>query len=226
MSDIDNFANGYLRLETSRSNHSQGAYGRIGKRTMDVVLALTLLPFLSPLILILFMIARSSGGSGFFAHSRVGRHGQPFRCFKIRTMVADADARLKQHLAAHPTAAREWQRSYKLDNDPRVTWFGRFLRRTGLDELPQIWNVLRGDMSFVGPRPVTAPELARYGRGKAAYLSLRPGVTGMWQVHGRSNGCYQTRVNLDQDYRNRVSLRCDLLLIAQTAVSVVKMTGR
>lgn len=226
MSDSDNFANGYLRFETSLQGHSQGAYGRIGKRTVDVFLALALLPILMPLILLLFVITRLSGGSGFFAHSRIGRHGQAFKCFKIRTMVADADHCLTKYLAAHPAAAREWQRNCKLANDPRVTRFGRFLRRTGLDELPQIWNVLRGDMSFVGPRPVTEPELARYGQRKVAYLSLRPGVTGMWQIHGRTNGCYRSRVILDQDYLNRVSLKCDLVLIAQTVVSVMKMTGR
>lgn len=226
MSDTDNFANGYLRLEISHPGHSQGAYGRVGKRVVDILLALALLPLLTPLILILFAVTRMSGGPGFFAHSRIGRHGQAFRCFKISTMVADADLFLTNHLAAHPAAAREWRRNCKLTNDPRVTRFGRFLRRTGLDELPQIWNVLRGDMSFVGPRPVTEPELARYGQRKVAYLSLRPGVTGMWQIHGRTNGCYQARVSLDQDYLNKVSFKCDLLLIAQTVVSVMKMTGR
>ena len=226
MSDTDNFANGYLRLEISHPGHSQGAYERVGKRVVDILLALALLPLLTPLILILFAVTRLSGGSGFFAHSRIGRHGQAFRCFKISTMVADADIYLTNYLAAHPAAAREWRRNCKLTNDPRVTRFGRFLRRTSLDELPQIWNVLRGDMSFVGPRPVTEPELARYGQRKVAYLSLRPGVTGMWQIHGRTNGCYQARVSLDQDYLNKVSFKCDLLLIAQTVVSVMKMTGR
>ena len=165
------------------------------------------------------------GGAGLFRHRRVGRNGKPFDCLKIRTMGVNADAKLATYLSANPEAAREWNLSFKPANDPRVTKIGRFLRRTGLDELPQIWNVLRGEMSLVGPRPVTEPEIAMYGRHKSAYLSLRPGVTGMWQIHGRMSGCYDNRVQLDRGYLEAISLKSDIALIGQTALSVVRMTG-
>ena len=141
-------------------------------------------------------------------------------------MVPDAEARLAAHLATHSDAAREWARTQKLTDDPRITRLGGVLRRTSLDELPQIWNVLWGDMSLVGPRPVTLGELDRYGAQRAAYLRMRPGVTGLWQVKGRGNGCYAERLTLDQTYAETLSLPLDLRLILRTALVLFRPTGR
>ena len=141
-------------------------------------------------------------------------------------MVPDADARLADHLAVDSEAAAEWARNQKLTSDPRITRFGHFIRMTSLDELPQIWNVLVGDMSFVGPRPVTAAELRRYGLNADAYLDLRPGITGLWQVSGRNKTTYEERVALDIHYRRSASLLLDAQILAWTALAVLKGTGR
>lgn len=202
------------------------AYAAFGKRIVDLSIAVLLLPVLIPLIAVLCALCARTGSFGLFAHQRVGQHGVPFTCWKIRTMVPDAEQRLRDHLAADPVAAAEWARTQKLTRDPRVTALGRVLRRTSLDELPQIWNVLRGDMSLVGPRPITAPELDRYGPHAQTYLSLKPGVTGLWQVAGRANGCYDERLQMDQTYAQTMGLFGDLSLIAQTAVVVIRPTGR
>ncbi|MEM8654411.1 MAG: sugar transferase [Pseudomonadota bacterium] len=201
-------------------------YARYGKRALDLILALTLLPILAPLIALLWGVVRLDGGLGLFSHTRIGQHGRRFACWKLRTMVPDAEARLRHYLDTDPHAAAEWAATQKLTQDPRVTRLGRLLRRTSLDELPQIWNVLRGDMSLVGPRPVTAPELDRYGPQAPLYLSLKPGVTGLWQVMGRANGCYAERLQLDQTYALRLGLWQDLSLISRTALVLVRPTGR
>jgi exopolysaccharide production protein ExoY len=200
-------------------------YSRRGKRALDVMLALLLMPLIGPVILILWLLVRCGGGPGFFGHTRIGRNARPFRCWKIRTMAPDADRRLSDLLQQDPGAAVEWARSFKLKQDPRVTRLGRFLRRTSLDELPQIWNVLLGEMSFVGPRPVTAGELAYYGQDQRAYLSFRPGITGLWQVHGRADGGYDRRVGFDKDYAKVMSLTMDLGLIFRTGLTVMRPTG-
>ena len=214
MAHFDSFS-----AHSSPANRAPRAiYERLGKRVLDVALSLILLPGLLPVIILLWVFARRDGGPGFYAHKRIGRHGRVFRCWKIRTMVPDAEGHLAAHLTCYPDAAREWARTQKLTDDPRITRLGRVLRRTSLDELPQIWNVLRGDMSLVGPRPVTLPELDRYGAQRAAYLRLRPGVTGLWQVMGRGNGCYHERLKLDRAYAGRLSLLTDLRLILRTAL--------
>jgi lipopolysaccharide/colanic/teichoic acid biosynthesis glycosyltransferase len=204
----------------------QLVYRHFGKRVLDLVIAGALLPIVLPLIAVLCVLVRRDGAPGLFAHRRIGKGGATFTCWKIRTMVPDADAQLGTYLAANPTAAAEWDRSQKLQHDPRTTRLGRRLRRTSLDELPQIWNVLRGEMSLVGPRPVTQPELARYGLRAAAYLSLKPGVTGLWQVAGRADGCYAERLQMDQTYALSVGMFQDLSLIARTALVLVRPTGR
>ena len=201
-------------------------YAAWGKRTVDLTLALILLPILAPLVAVFCLLMRSPAAPGLFAHRRIGQNGVPFTCWKIRTMVPDAESRLEDHLAADPAAAAEWDRTQKLKNDPRVTPLGRLLRRTSLDELPQIWNVLRGDMSLVGPRPVTERELDRYGPHARTYLSLKPGITGHWQVHGRSNGCYDERLHMDQTYARQIGLRYDLRLMWNTAFVLIRPTGR
>ncbi len=204
---------------------STGLYARHGKRLFDLGFALFLIPLLMPVIGLLWLLARADGGAGFYGHQRVGKDGRRFRCWKIRTMAVDADRRLADLLRRDPQAAREWASTFKLKNDPRVTRLGGWLRRTSLDELPQIWNVLRGEMSFVGPRPVTPEELSYYGPDKGSYLALRPGITGLWQVRGRSDGNYVQRVLLDRHYGERLRLASDVLLIAQTSLLVLRPTG-
>ncbi len=201
-------------------------YRRAGKRLFDISLALILLPVILPVIAGLWCVTVRDGGRGFFAHKRIGRHGKVFRCWKLRTMVVDAEARLREHLAANPAAAEEWKRDHKLTDDPRITRLGRFLRRTSLDELPQIWNVLRGEMSFVGPRPIVRVELHKYGPHRPVYLSMTPGITGLWQVSGRNDVTYSERVQLDLDYSSKLSLVTDVRLIMMTGLSVVGATGR
>lgn len=202
-----------------------GFYGRAGKRLFDLGLALLLLPVLAPVILLLWAVARHDGGPGFFGHTRVGRDGRRFTCWKIRSMVADAEAQLQAHLDSSPEAAAEWARGHKLANDPRISRLGHVLRKTSLDELPQIWNVLKGEMSFVGPRPVVAAELARYGSAAAAYRAQTPGITGLWQVSGRNAVSYDERVALDTAYLARRSFSRDLWIIARTGAAVLRRTG-
>lgn len=201
-------------------------YRRLGKRTLDAVVSVLLLATLLPLILILAALVVVEGGRPFFGHVRVGREGQPFRCWKIRTMVPDAEERLARLLANDPVAAAEWARDQKLAQDPRVTPLGDFLRRSSLDELPQFWNVIKGEMSLVGPRPVTTAELERYGDGAEDYMRVRPGVTGPWQVSGRNEISYSERVRLDRDYVRGLSLAGDLRILLETVRVVIARTGR
>lgn len=200
-------------------------YTRYGKRGMDVALALVLLPILLP-VMALIALGMAHRGQIIYRHRRVGRHGNEFTCYKFRSMVIDADKRLADILSSDPNARTEWARDHKLRDDPRITRLGRILRKTSLDELPQIWNVLRGDMSFVGPRPVTREELVKYGDIAAAYLSVRPGVTGPWQVSGRSGVSYKARVMQDAAYIADINFVADVAVIAKTAVVPLKMTGR
>ena len=202
------------------------AYRRGGKRCFDLMLALALLPVLVPAICILGLLNVLNIGSPIFGHTRIGHNGRGFNCWKMRTMHPNSDQLLTAYLARNPTAADEWKKNHKLKHDPRVTSFGRFLRRTSLDELPQIWNVIRGEMSFVGPRPITQGELYRYGGAAHEYLSVRPGVTGLWQVYGRTNGCYKERVRMDTLYCHAISVHQDLALIAMTALVLMKTTGK
>lgn len=201
-------------------------YSRFGKRIFDIVFALLLLPVLVPVILILWGVVRLDGGPGFFGHTRVGQNGKPFKCWKVRSMVVDAESRLQAHLDASPEAAAEWERDHKLTNDPRINRLGRILRKTSLDELPQIWNVLKGEMSFVGPRPIVTKELAKYGSSVSAYLAQKPGITGLWQVSGRNDISYDERVALDVAYLSRCGFFNDLKIILRTGAAVLGRTGR
>ena len=202
------------------------SYEGMGKRFIDLLLVLLLLPALIIIVPLLWMVVRLDGGPGFFKHKRVGKNGQHFYCWKLRTMVLDAEERLVEYLKAYPEFAEEWQNNYKLRSDPRITRIGNFLRKTSLDELPQVWNVLKGEMSFVGPRPVVMPELEYYGDAAIRCFSVRPGVTGSWQVSGRNNVDYSERVRLDLDYVNDVSFRRDMAIIAKTGAAVLMRTGR
>jgi lipopolysaccharide/colanic/teichoic acid biosynthesis glycosyltransferase len=196
------------------------------KRGLDILGAGALLAIALPAFLLLALLIRRDGGPVFFAHERVGRHGARFGCLKFRSMVVDSDRRLAALLAADPEARAEWEATRKLRRDPRVTWIGRILRATSLDELPQLINVLRGEMSLVGPRPVPASELAaQYGAAAEHYLSVRPGITGLWQVSGRSDTTYAERVALDVRYATGHCLAMDLGILLRTPLVVLLRRG-
>ncbi|GAB3262986.1 sugar transferase [Chitinimonas naiadis] len=199
--------------------------GQYGKRVLDVISALLLSLVLAPLLLLIAFCLRLQGGSALFAHVRVGRHGQLFRCYKFRTMLPNAEQRLQELLARDPQARAEWARDFKLKRDPRVTPLGEFLRKSSLDELPQLWNVLCGEMSLVGPRPVVEAELLRYGEQAALYKSVRPGVTGLWQVSGRNDTSYAERVQLDAQYVQNWSFALDLKILWRTVFVVLLRRG-
>lgn len=200
-------------------------YRGMSKRLFDLIVCMVLLPIIAPFIALIYALVRLDGGPGFFKHTRVGRGGKVFECWKIRTMVTDAQNQLETLLAHDPNARAEWNRDHKLRDDPRITKIGAFLRKSSLDELPQILNVLRGEMSLIGPRPITAEELERYGARKWAYLALRPGVTGLWQVSGRNDLSYNERVDLDVSYFKRLSLGTDVAILFRTVGAVLSKTG-
>ena len=203
-----------------------GVYAANLKRPMDIILALLMLPILVPVIAVLWLMVRRDGGNGFFGHARVGRDGRVFKCWKMRSMEVNAEEKLASYLKTNTAAAAEWARDHKLDNDPRITKIGGFLRKSSLDELPQIWNVLKGEMSFVGPRPVVAEELNRYGSSRWAYLQARPGITGLWQVSGRNDVSYDDRVAMDVRYSVDMRFQRDIWILAKTAGAVLYGTGK
>jgi exopolysaccharide production protein ExoY len=191
--------------------------GLLSKRFIDIFLASSGIILLAPLLTLCFLACLlSSPGPAVFRHQRVGFRGKLFDCFKFRTMVSDAEDRLRAYLASNPTAAAEWSATRKLQFDPRVTAIGAILRKTSLDELPQLFNVLLGDMSIVGPRPVTEGELSKYSINARAYLTCRPGITGLWQVSGRSGTTYSKRVACDTFYASNWSLALDLKIMIAT----------
>lgn len=195
-------------------------------RPFDIAVALLAVALLAPLIAAVAVAVRlTSAGPVLFAHRRIGRHGKGFYCLKFRTMAVDADARLQALLARDPAARAEWHSTHKLRRDPRVTRIGAFLRRSSLDELPQLFNVLGGSMSLVGPRPIVAGEVARYGIRFHDYCKVRPGITGLWQVSGRSNTSYRQRVAMDVLYVRRRSLRLNGMIIAKTLPAVMLQRG-
>jgi Undecaprenyl-phosphate galactose phosphotransferase WbaP len=199
---------------------------RVLKRVIDILLVIVFSVVALPLIAVIVgLIKLTSPGPAFFGQRRYGRKGQPFMAWKFRSMAADASQVLEQCLASDPALREEWRRSHKLRNDPRVTRIGRFLRRTSLDELPQFWNILRGQMSFVGPRPIVAEEIDRYGDSYSLYKKVTPGLTGLWQVSGRNNTSYQQRVDFDLYYVRNWSLWLDLYVLARTVKVVVLRDG-
>lgn len=195
-------------------------------RVWNETAAYLLLFALSPVLLVIAaLVWRSSGSPVLFGHYRVSQSGKLFRCLKFRTMYADSEAMLQQLLASDPQAREEWKRDHKLSNDPRITPIGHFLRRTSLDELPQLFNVIKGEMRLVGPRPVTVAELARYGAARWHYFRVRPGMTGLWQVSGRNNTTYEERVALDCSYVERRSLMLDAAILLRTVRVVLLREG-
>lgn len=196
------------------------------KRIIDILVVIAGLPVLLPALLIVAAIVKlTSPGPVFFSHRRICRDGAFFSMWKFRTMCVNSSEVLEQWLTKHPEARAEWNKTHKLRTDPRITSVGAFLRRYSLDELPQAWNVIRGQMSMVGPRPIVAAEVEKYGRYFELYCRVKPGVTGLWQVSGRSKLTYQERVELDADYVERWSLLRDLWILLATFKSVVNRDG-
>jgi len=197
------------------------------KRLFDLIsIVVILLLFGWIMVLVAIAVRFSSGPGVIYGHQRVGRDGGLFNCYKFRSMVANSDQVLKELLDNSPEARAEWERDFKLKDDPRITRVGRFIRKTSLDELPQLWNVICGDMSIVGPRPVVQAELDRYyGSVRAHYLSVPPGLTGLWQVSGRNDLDYDQRVALDKDYVDNWNVFSDFMIVMRTVKVMVRRHG-
>ena len=202
----------------------QGIYRLRLKRAFDLFLVCLSAPVSLAVVLLLALVVLLQGGKPFYFQNRVGRGGRIFRLWKLRTMVPDAEARLEAHLAATPAARAEWDHCQKLKEDPRITPFGRFLRKSSLDELPQLWNVLRGDMSLVGPRPAPPREVDIYDPWHRRRLSMKPGLTGLWQVSSRLDEDFDERASLDLHYIDRWSLLLDLKVLVRTVPALLRPT--
>ncbi len=220
------------REAADRTSHTDvGTYrpttrsGQLCKRCFDIVATLLFLSFAILFAVPVIAAIGLEGGSPIYRHLRIGRGGRVFNCYKFRTMHIGAEASLQNLLAQNPALREEWNEGFKLRNDPRVTKLGRFLRKTSLDELPQIWNILKGEMSWVGPRPITSAELPKYGPHLPAYLACLPGITGLWQINGRSDTTYQDRIRFDAEYAARQSLLLDLKILLLTIPRVLAARG-
>ena len=198
-------------------------YRRFGKRIFDVVLVLLAAPFVVPLVLLIALLVSLDGHNPFYVQNRVGRHGRIFRIYKLRTMIPNAKASLSAYLARNSEARQEWEINQKLRHDPRVTRLGQFLRNTSLDELPQLLNVLKGDMSLVGPRPMMIEQMPLYP--DQAYYLLRPGISGAWQVSDRNGSSFAARATFDSHYNREMSFWLDLTIIVRTLLVVLRGTG-
>ncbi len=218
------FMNHNTLLLTHDSGYNQ-YFPVMVKRVLDVLVSGTALLLLSPVMLVIAALIKLDGGAAFFGHKRIGRDGKVFPCLKFRSMVVDGDRVIKKYLEENKEAAEEWKATQKLKNDPRVTRIGKFLRGTSLDELPQLINVLKGDMSLVGPRPIVREEVAHYNHDIAYYYRVRPGVTGLWQVSGRNDVTYAQRVQMDSWYVRNWSLWHDIAIIFKTFPAVLKRSG-
>lgn len=222
--DISHFFSHEVAMLRMRNNLRRWP-ARLTKRVFDTLIALILLLCMSPVMALIAVWIRRDGGPALFAHPRVGKRGKAFKCYKFRTMVVDAEQQLEQLLQHQPELCAQWENERKLTDDPRVNGFGRFLRASSLDELPQLINVIRGEMSLVGPRPVVATELPKYGDEIGYYLMVRPGMTGLWQVSGRSDLDYDTRVYLDTWYVKNWSLWHDQIILLKTIDVVFRGAG-
>lgn len=200
-----------------------GIYRKALKRALDIILVVLAAPLVLLSVAVLALGIALEGGRPFYSQPRVGRNGRVYRMWKLRSMVVDADARLESYLAQNPSARAEWDSTQKLKSDPRITRFGRLLRKSSLDELPQLWNVLWGDMSLVGPRPMMPCQQDIYPG--TAYYRLRPGITGPWQVSRRNESTFADRARFDLDYEQTLSLATDLRLLIKTVHVVVHATG-
>ena len=200
-----------------------GIYRNLFKRLLDVTVIALAAPAVVPVVAVLVAAVMYEGGNPFYSQLRVGRGGRAFRMWKLRSMVANADALLEQHLASDPRVRQEWDETQKLQADPRITRFGKFLRAASLDELPQLWNVLTGDMSLVGPRPMMLNQQVLYSGD--AYYALRPGITGYWQTAGRNRTSFAARADIDTAYEAELSFRTDLGILLKTVSVVLRGTG-
>ena len=222
--EITHFFSHEVLMLTVRNNLARPG-PRMVKRAFDLVTSMVLLAVLWPVLSFFCWKIRRTGGAAIFGHLRIGQHGKPFRCLKFRTMVLNADEILEELLARNPQARTEWERDFKIKNDPRITPIGAFLRETSLDELPQLWNVLKGEMSLVGPRPIIEAEVDRYGDQIDYYLEAPPGMTGLWQISGRNDTGYEERVALDSWYARNWSLWYDLVIMLKTIRVVINRDG-
>ena len=207
-------------------NNLSRSYNRVFKRIFDLTLTIFGTVLIMPLLIAISLaVAWENHGKIIFSHKRIGMHGKKFFCYKFQTMVPDAEEKLREYLKDNPDAQKEWNETFKLTNDPRVTKFGNFLRRTSLDELPQLWNVIRGEMSLVGPRPIVEEEISRYGENIREYYMVLPGITGMWQVSGRSDTTYSERVAMDTWYVRNWSVWIDIMYLFKTVKAVLTEKG-
>lgn len=227
MTDFSAFSGNFALSEDDRRATDavlpRSIYTRFGKRIMDVCLIFVLSPFILTLVVAAATVIRMEGGPAFYVQNRLGKGGRVFRLLKLRTMVENAEESLQTYLDAHPEARAEWDTNQKLRNDPRITRVGRFLRRTSLDELPQIWNVLVGDMSLVGPRPMMVEQGPLYP-GRTYYL-VRPGISGPWQVSDRNESAFAARAVFDAVYVRELSFLNDLRILVRTVAVVLRCTG-
>jgi Undecaprenyl-phosphate galactose phosphotransferase WbaP len=213
-------------IRSTQHNPSELFRYRVFKRAFDLCVVFFLLPVLLPLFFVISLVLEStSPGPVFFSHRRIRKDGDFFQMWKFRTMCVNSAEVLEEYLRSHPEANEEWLTTHKLKNDPRITRFGAFLRRTSLDELPQVWNVLNGTMSFVGPRPIVSAEIEKYGSCFDCYCRVKPGLTGLWQVSGRSKVSYGRRIALDCEYVQTWSLWRDFMIVLKTFSAVLKQDG-
>ncbi len=212
----------FLPRDKQKSRFLEGLEVGFSKRLFDILFSLSVLILLAPVYLVIaLLIVFSSPGSVFYVQERVGKNRKLFRCLKFRTMVENADEILGEIMETYPHLRQEFQESFKLKHDPRITWIGRFLRVTSLDEFPQFWNVLKGDMSVVGPRPLVVEELPKYGHHMDKILTIKPGITGLWQVSGRNDIPYPKRVQIDLYYVNFRNFWIDIWIMFKTIGIVI-----
>lgn len=212
-----------FRFPEPQPHVSQGIYARYVKRFLDILIVLAAAPVVLPVLGIFALLIRRDGGAAFYSQERVGKDGQNFTCWKLRSMVVDADAKLADYLAKNPAANAEWTVSQKLRHDPRITKVGHFIRKTSIDELPQFWCILMGDMSLVGPRPFLLNQKKLY-KGNA-YYALRPGLTGFWQVGDRNETSFAARAVFDNRYAAELTLKTDVNILMRTVGVVLRGTG-
>ncbi|MDJ0557000.1 MAG: sugar transferase [Microcoleaceae cyanobacterium MO_207.B10] len=212
----------FLPRDQQKSRFLEGLEVGFSKRLFDVLFSLSVLILFAPVYLVIaLLIVFNSPGSVFYVQERVGKNRKLFRCLKFRTMVENADEMLGEIMETYPHLRQEFQESFKLKHDPRITWIGRFLRVTSLDEFPQFWNVLKGDMSVVGPRPLVVEELPKYGHHMDKILTIKPGITGLWQVSGRNDIPYPKRVQIDLYYVNCRNFWIDIWIMFKTIGIVI-----
>ena len=215
---------GFGTVQPGANVRSTGLYGQLGKRVVDILLVLMIAPIAVPVVALCALLMWREGGSPFYRQDRLGQNGDRFSILKLRTMVRNADARLEAYLQENPAMRAEWDATQKLKEDPRITARGRFLRATSLDELPQLWNVIKGDMSLVGPRPMLPEQLPLYGNAQA-YFALKPGITGEWQVSARNETRFDYRAKLDAGYLDNLTLGQDVGILMRTVGVVLRRTG-